>query len=218
MLNSLNRYLNTRIPNAKLVLTKIPGTNLSLWLLNEDYPQHALTYEQANALMDAPPYWCFCWASGQVLAQYIFDHPDDVAGKNILDFGCGSGIVGIAAALNGANRVIACDIDPHALAITQANANSNNVKLEMCSSLSDFYQNMNSSEWIVCVADVFYDTDNLNFLTDFCHKFSDVWVSDSRTKPDQLQLLKHVSKHFSNPIPDLDESSQFRHVNMYQKK
>ena len=44
-----------------------------------------------------PPFWAFAWAGGQALARYILDHPQEVAGKRVVDFASGSGIVGIAA-------------------------------------------------------------------------------------------------------------------------
>jgi len=50
-----------------------------------------------------------------------------LAGKNIIDFGCGSGILGIAAVLLGAAKADAIDIDPQALTATLNNANKNNV-------------------------------------------------------------------------------------------
>ena len=51
----------------------------------------------------------------------------DVAGKRIVDYGCGSGILGIAAALKGAGEVICVDNDPQALEATAANAKRNGV-------------------------------------------------------------------------------------------
>src|SRR5699024_2959141 len=42
----------------------------------------------------------------------------DLVGKTVLDFGCGSGVLGIAALLLGAKEVFACDIDPQAIAAT----------------------------------------------------------------------------------------------------
>ena len=51
----------------------------------------------------------------------------DLAGKQVLDVGCGSGILGIAALLLGAARVVAIDIDPQALAATRRNAARNGV-------------------------------------------------------------------------------------------
>ena len=51
-----------------------------------------------------------------------FDHPRDV-----IDYGCGSGILGIAANLLGSQQVYAIDLDPQALIATRANAEKNHV-------------------------------------------------------------------------------------------
>jgi ribosomal protein L11 methyltransferase len=48
----------------------------------------------------------------------------------VLDYGCGSGILAIAAALHGAPEVHAVDIDPAAVEATQANARANGVTLQ----------------------------------------------------------------------------------------
>lgn len=50
---------------------------------------------------------------------------NDVAGKRVVDFGCGSGILAIASALLGAREIIAVDNDPQALEATAANAARN---------------------------------------------------------------------------------------------
>src|SRR5690348_9337124 len=69
-----------------------------------------------------PPFWAFAWAGGQALARYLLDHPETVAGREVLDFGSGSGLVAIAAAKAGAARVTAADIDPFAAAAIALNA------------------------------------------------------------------------------------------------
>lgn len=51
----------------------------------------------------------------------------DVDGKKILDYGCGSGILAIAALLLGAAHADACDIDPQAVTATLDNAARNGV-------------------------------------------------------------------------------------------
>ena len=56
-----------------------------------------------------------------------------VAGRSVLDHGCGSGILAIAAKLLGAARVVAVDHDPQALAVTRDNAAVNGVGLEVAS-------------------------------------------------------------------------------------
>ncbi len=77
-----------------------------------------------------PPYWAFAWAGGQALARYVLDHSEEVAGKSVLDFGAGSGLVAIAAARAGAARVAAAEIDPIALEAAVLNAAANDVKIE----------------------------------------------------------------------------------------
>jgi len=51
----------------------------------------------------------------------------DMSGQQVIDYGCGSGILGIAAALLGAARVDCVDNDPQALEATAANAARNSV-------------------------------------------------------------------------------------------
>ena len=51
----------------------------------------------------------------------------DVQGKTVIDFGCGSGILAIAALKLGAAKVYAVDIDPQAIIATKDNAKRNGV-------------------------------------------------------------------------------------------
>ncbi|MGL5224523.1 MAG: 50S ribosomal protein L11 methyltransferase, partial [Aeromonas sp.] len=51
----------------------------------------------------------------------------DLVGKTVVDFGCGSGILGIAALKLGAARVIGIDIDPQAIQASHDNAERNGV-------------------------------------------------------------------------------------------
>jgi ribosomal protein L11 methyltransferase len=53
-------------------------------------------------------------------------------GEGVLDYGCGSGILGIAAAKLGAARVDGVDIDPQAVEVAQANAQANAADLAAC--------------------------------------------------------------------------------------
>jgi predicted nicotinamide N-methyase len=74
-----------------------------------------------------PPFWAFAWAGGQALARYLIDHPESVAGREVLDIGSGSGIVAIAAAKAGASRVVAAEIDHFAAAAIALNTALNGV-------------------------------------------------------------------------------------------
>ena len=50
-----------------------------------------------------------------------------ISGREVIDYGCGSGILGIAALKLGASRVTAVDLDPQALIATRDNAGRNGV-------------------------------------------------------------------------------------------
>ena len=77
-----------------------------------------------------PPFWAFAWAGGQALARYLLDHPEAVAGRQVIDVASGSGLVAIAAALAGAAAVTAYDIDPLAAAAITLNAAANHVAIQ----------------------------------------------------------------------------------------
>ncbi|WP_044344134.1 50S ribosomal protein L11 methyltransferase [Pseudomonas meliae] len=62
---------------------------------------------------------CLEWLDGQ-----------DLKGCNVLDFGCGSGILAIAALLLGAEQAVGTDIDVQALEASRDNAGRNNIAAE----------------------------------------------------------------------------------------
>ncbi len=59
--------------------------------------------------------------------QWLSRH--DLASRSVLDYGCGSGILAIAAAMLGASSVRGIDIDPQAIEATRFNANANGVSV-----------------------------------------------------------------------------------------
>jgi len=102
---------------------------IRLHLASEVIPLWRKTEEELAEIGVPPPYWAFAWAGGQALARYLLDNPATVAGKRVLDFGSGSGLVAIAAAKAGATHVTAADIDPFAIAAIARNADANNVDI-----------------------------------------------------------------------------------------
>jgi predicted nicotinamide N-methyase len=104
---------------------------IRLHLATEVVPLWRKTETELEAEGVPPPYWAFAWAGGQALARYLLDNPKEVAGRTILDFGSGSGLVAIAAAKGGAACVTASDIDPFAHAAIALNAAANGVALSI---------------------------------------------------------------------------------------
>lgn len=209
----LTKVIRAVLPQARIeamVLQDVP--EISLYLINSDFPTHGLDPEQAMAVMREPNYWIFCWASGLVLARYILDSPQRFKGKTVIDFGCGSAVAGIAAKLAGANRVIACDIDPLALEVSRANAELNGVELEYA---LDWFE-IEGQVDIVIVADVLYDRENLPWLQRFMARADFVLLADSRVKDFDVPPYRLVYQQTSSTVPDLDEFDEFRDVRVYE--
>ena len=103
-----------------------------------------------------PPYWAFPWAGGQALARHVLDHPELVAGRCVLDFASGSGLVAIAAALAGAAAVTAADVDPFAGAAIALNAARNGVPIAVL--IDDLTARADAGTWDVILAgDICYE-------------------------------------------------------------
>jgi predicted nicotinamide N-methyase len=102
-----------------------------------------------------PPFWAFAWAGGQALARYLLDHPEIVAGRSVLDFGSGSGLVAIAAAKAGARSVLAAEIDHFAAAAIAANAALNDVAIAVTT--ADVTDTADPGCQIVSAGDVCYE-------------------------------------------------------------
>jgi predicted nicotinamide N-methyase len=100
---------------------------ITLHLADEITPIWKLTEEALAKIGLPPPFWAFAWAGGQALARYMMDDPALVAGKRVIDFASGSGIVAIAALKSGAKDVLAADIDPFCGAAIGLNAEANAV-------------------------------------------------------------------------------------------
>jgi predicted nicotinamide N-methyase len=114
---------NTAIETPPLV------PEIRLHLATEITPIWQATEETLARSGLPPPFWAFAWAGGQALARHLLDHPEQVAGRSVLDFGAGSGLVAIAAAKAGATSVVAAEIDHFAAAAVAANAALNEVAI-----------------------------------------------------------------------------------------
>ena len=127
---------------------------IKLHLATEVVPLWRATEEELEKIGVPPPYWAFAWAGGQALARYVLDHPALVAGKQVLDIGSGSGLVGLAAAKAGAAHVLAADIDAFARAAIVLNAAANDLIL---STTQDDMIGQPRKWDIVLVGDLFYE-------------------------------------------------------------
>ncbi|PHX41008.1 methyltransferase, partial [Pseudomonas sp. NZIPFR-PS5] len=174
----LQAALSELLGDAQLVAEALPGTDLRLWLIDANNMDRAFSPEETRRILEDPPYWSFCWASGLALARFIAEQPQWVAGKRVLDFGAGSGVAGIAAMKAGALEVVACDLDPLAIEACRANAELNGVTLEYS---GDFFAEDDRFD-LILVADVLYDRANLPLLDQFLSRGKQALVADSRVR------------------------------------
>ena len=142
----------TPVPHAPEIALHVADEATALWQKTE---------EELDAIGLPPPFWAFAWAGGQALARYVLDHPETVAGRSVLDFASGSGLVAIAAARAGAARVTASDLDPFALHAIPLNAAANGVAGRIAVAGTDLIGGVLEDVPADCVlaADIFYERD-----------------------------------------------------------
>ena len=92
---------------ANTRIAPVPGLPIRMHIADELTPIWEATEKDLAEANVAPPFWAFPWAGGQALAHYVLENPDTVRGKLVLDIACGSGLVGIAAALATASSRVA---------------------------------------------------------------------------------------------------------------
>jgi predicted nicotinamide N-methyase len=128
---------------------------IRLYLATEVTPIWLATEETLARSGLPPPFWAFAWAGGQALARYLLDHPAVIAGRSLLDFGAGSGLVAIAAAKAGAASVVAAETDHFAAAAISGNAALNDV--EVAVQTADLLGTANPRWEVVTAGDVCYE-------------------------------------------------------------
>ncbi len=150
--------------------------------------------EQGRA--DDPPYWAYAWAGGAALALFLKDNPETVAGRTVLDFGAGSGVVGIAAARAGAAGVLAFEPDPLGEIALRLNAKANGVELVAgaAEALTE----------VVLAGDVFYDAEvaalSLSGLEAHAARGADVLIGDPFRRHLPLDRLRRLAEY---EVPDM---------------
>lgn len=140
--------------------------------------------------------WPFAWVGGQALARYIIDNPDVVKDKIVVDLASGSGIVGIAAKLAGAKRVICVDDYDPCIECIKINSTANNVEIETLQ--QDIFE-CNIEADLYLLGDPFLDVNALPKIKD---KFAPTLVGC----PDRLP---HYITYRNNTIQTYEMKTKF---------
>ncbi|MEM9623595.1 MAG: 50S ribosomal protein L11 methyltransferase [Pseudomonadota bacterium] len=204
--------LQQTLPMARIEPVPLPELpQVTLGLINADFPTGPLPADVMRDVIAEPAYWAFCWGSGLATAQWLLAQPELVHGKQIADLGCGSGIVAIAAALAGAEAVWAIDIDPAALAATAANAEVNQVELQLLNSLDALPVDVD----ILYMADVLYDRSNFALIEQARQHTAKLVIADSRVTDLHNSAFALLHTREALTYPNLGEFDEFRTVRFF---
>lgn len=189
---------------------------IRLHLADDAMPLWHKTEEELARAGLAPPFWAFAWAGGQALARHILDTPALVAGRTVLDVGSGSGIVALAAAMAGASRVAANEIDEFALAAIALNAEANGLAIAIES--GDLLDGTADAD-LVLVGDLFYEkplaTRTLAYMRRARRAGADVLIGDpSRTYLPQDALTPIAV--YSVPTPRALEDADVKRTTIWR--
>jgi predicted nicotinamide N-methyase len=127
------------------------------------------------------PFWTQLWPSGTALARAVAGR--SLAGRRVLELGCGLGLVSVAAALAGA-EVLAVDRSPEAVTFTAANAARNGARVTTAVCAFDQPEPLlAAAPWdLVLAADVLYEQRNVPVLLWLLPRLvgpgGEVWLAD----------------------------------------
>lgn len=203
---------------ANTALASPPLTpELTLHLATEVTPLWEATEAILARTNLPPPYWAFAWPGGQALARYMLDNPGLVAGRTVLDFAAGSGIVGLACLRAGARAALACDIDPFAIAAMRLNAAANGLALDITS--EDLVGRPMGGIDIVLAGDVCYERPMaervIGWLRDLAEAGKIVIMGDPGRAYLPAEGLEEVADYIVPTPLDLEDSDR-RHTRLWR--
>ncbi len=128
----------------------------------------------------------------------------EISGKQILDFGCGSGVLAIAALLLGAAQCDGTDIDPQAITASRDNALANQVSDQLALYLPD---DMPDNKYDLILANILAGplTELSEQLANYCHPGADIVLSGILETQSE-KIIRAYSPWFElDPIAVKDE-------------
>jgi predicted nicotinamide N-methyase len=201
--------------NTRLRATPL-APSIKLHLADEATTLWQKTEDELGRIGLPPPFWAFAWAGGQALARHILDGRDQVAGRRVLDFASGSGLVAIAAAKAGAAHVEASEIDAYAVEAIGLNARRNRVSITVRS--GDL---IGSDEgWdVVLAGDVSYQKDMAEAVTSWLAKLARrgalVLIGDPQRNYLATHLLERIAS-YDVPVTRALEDADCKRTGVYR--
>lgn len=189
---------------------------IRLHLADEAHDLWHRTETELEAIGLEPPFWAFAWAGGQGLARYILDHPKSVAGKRVVDFATGSGLVAIAAMKAGASHVLASDIDPFCATAVALNAAVNGV--DIATTNTDLIGTRLDCD-VFLAGDVFYDRAFADRLSPWLRSVAQAGVSVIVGDPGRAYLPRSALQALATyevPVTRSLEDSEIKRTTVWR--
>ena len=191
---------------ARVEARLCPEVRLNLWPLLWTSFQICV----GGISLSAPPYWALEWPGGQALARYILDHPDIVAGRTVVDWGAGCGLVAIASALAGARLAQAIDRDPRSIQAVRDNARLNGVAQRVLAINAELPASVGGNGEVILAADLWYDRFDAWRITaslrSLAKRGSTVLVADSDRAFTPRSRLKTLSSYSIATDPGIEQT------------
>ncbi len=201
---------NTRLlapPLAPTMRLRLADEAVDLWRKTED---------ELGEMGLPPPFWAFAWAGGQALARYVLDNPHFVAGRSVLDFASGSGLVAIAASMAGAAQVEASDIDEFAQVAIEMNAAENGAAVSV---LAEDVVGVDRGWDVILAGDVSYQKDMAEAVTAWLETLAArgalVLIGDPRRNYLALDRLECVTE-YSVPVTRALEDAEIKRAGVFR--
>ncbi|MBS7545365.1 class I SAM-dependent methyltransferase [Ancylobacter oerskovii] len=192
---------------------------IRLHVADEAVPIWQRTEEELGEMGLPPPFWAFAWAGGQALARHVLDNPGIVAGKRVLDFASGSGLVALAARLAGARAVEAADIDPFARAAIALNAGLNG--LDAITACERDVLGRDEGWDVVLAGDIAYERDLaaqvFAWLEALAARGAQVWIGDPGRSYLPRERLEKLAE-YGVPVSRELEDSEIKRTAVWRPK
>lgn len=161
------------------------------------------------------PYWAELWPSSKALSRYLFSINEELAGKDILEIGCGLGLCGITAGLLAGN-VILSDYMEEALLLTERNWSLNIDSIPKTVRIDWRYPSRKYKSDIILAADILYEKRSHKYIAEFISQMLKpggyLLLADPRRSASMDFFSKYADRLNIIKIMSFDELHQERNI------
>jgi predicted nicotinamide N-methyase len=146
---------------------RLPDLSIPLWVPDQIVLQQA--YQEA--IPKAPfPYWAKLWPAAHVLAVFIYEHPDLLKNKRVLELGAGLGLPSLLAA-KFASSVICSDLDEEAVRFIEMNITLNNLTNMVAKKMDWGHLPADLDADVLLMSDINYDQKDFQTLLELFQQY-----------------------------------------------